>query len=148
MSNHYPFAGIRVTITRFVQAGFADLDPKKYSLGDVLLVTKANGMVSQPRVNDPIRVDRGAVVDLVFELASQPTDPDTYQVVGVSFFGQHGGIGMADFPTRTVTADAFGRLRLTVHDANIDGNTFEFKLVLQRERDGALGIIDPQINNA
>ncbi len=148
MSNHCPFAGIRVTVTKFAPVAFMNADPKTYSFGDVLLVTNANGMVSQPKLNAAIRVDRGAVVDLVFELASPPGDPETYNVVGISFFGQHGGIGMSDFPVRTVSADPFGRLRLTVHDANIDGNLFEFKLVLQRERDGALGVIDPQIDNA
>lgn len=147
MSNKYPFAGIRITIKKFVSTALAN-DAKTYSLADVLLVTNANGAVSQPRVNDAIRVDRGAVVDLVFEVATMLPDLDTYHVVGISFFGQNGGIGMADFPTRTVAADAFNRLRLTVHDANVDGNLFEFKLVVQRERDGALGVIDPQINNA
>jgi hypothetical protein len=148
MSNKFPFAGILVTVKTFVETAVADRDARHCSTADVLLVTKAGGTVSQPHVNDPIRVDRGAVVDLVFEVRSGSTDPDAYHPVGISFFGQYGGIGMDDFPTRTVSADAFNRLRLTVHDANLDGNVFEFKLVIQRERDGALGVIDPQINNA
>ena len=148
MSSKYPFAGIKVTITKFEQTAIVNNDAKTYSQADVLLITNANGSVSQPRANDPIRVDRGAVVDLIFEVESKLPDLEVYQPVGVSFFGQHGGIGMNDFPTRTVAADAFKRLRLTVHDANVDGNVFEFKLVIQRERDGALGVIDPLINNA
>ena len=148
MSNKCPSAGIRVTIKKFVETAFINADIRHYSEADVLLISSANGTVSQPHVNDSIRVDRAAVVDLIFDVASPPTDRETYQPVGVSFFGQNGGIGMDDFPTRTVAADAFDRLLLTVHDANVDGNRFDFKLVIQRVRDGALGVIDPQINNA
>lgn len=148
MSQKYQSAGIKVTIKEFVPTAFVNSQAKTYTQADVLLVSRANGTVSQPHVNDPIRVDRGAVVDLVFEVASLANDPDIYHPVGVSFFGQNGGVGMDDFPTRSVSADPFKRLRLTVHDANVDGNKFEFKLMIQRERDGAIGVIDPLIDNA
>ena len=113
-----------------------------------MLISSGNGTVSQPAVNDPIRVDRLARVELVFEVVAGDGTNDVYQPVGISFFGQNGGVGMDDFPTRLVAADPFKRLRLSVHDANLGGSSFEFKLVIQRERDGALGVIDPHVNNA
>lgn len=144
MSNKTPAAGIMVTVIQFVPAA-AD-DGKSYTTATVKLVGNANGTVSQATPNGAIRVDRGAVVDLVFAMA--PASPETYYPVGISFLGHNGGVGMDDFPTRTIDVDAFNGMTLTVRDANLDSNVFDFKLVVQRQSDGALGIIDPHINNA
>ena len=149
MHTAYPTAGIRITVKKFVATAFVNKDAGTYTTADTLLISNANGHVSQAAgVNGPIRVDRDAVVDLFFEVVNGDGTTDVYQPVGISFFGKYGGIGMEDFPTRTITADPFKRLQLRVHDANVHGNSFEFKVVLQRERDGALGVIDPQVDNA
>jgi len=148
MHNTFPTAGIRITIKGFVVTAFVNKDPKVYTKADTLLISNGNGTVSQPAVNDPIRVDRLARVELVFEVVTGDGTNDVYNPVGVSFFGHGGDVGLADFPTRLVSADPFKRLRLSVHDVNLGGSSFEFKLVIQRERDGALGVIDPQVNNA
>lgn len=149
MTTAYPTAGVRITVTKFVATAFINKDAAHYTLADTLLISNANGLVSQAAgVNGPIRVERGAAVDLVFEVVNGDGTAAVYQPVGISFFAKYGSIGLEDFPTRTVFADPFKRLLLRVHDANVHGNSFEFKVVLQRESDGALGVIDPQVDNA
>jgi hypothetical protein len=148
MNQTFPSAGIRVTIKSFVPTAIVNMDKKLYTVADTLLVSNGNGTVSQTKVNDPIRVDRRARVNLVFEVVAGDGTDAIYHPVGISFFGQHGGVGMEDFPSRLVSADPFNRLQLSVHDANLGVSSFEFKLIIQRANDGALGVIDPQVNNA
>lgn len=146
MSQQYPCAGIKVTVTKFVETNASTLLANSYSEAKLDLVSTADGNVVQDSGTLDITVYRRTVVDLAFAVESAIAG-ETYQPVGVSFFGQAGNVGVENFPTRTVTADVFGRLHLTVRDANISGGSFKFKLVIQREGDGALGVIDPHVNN-
>jgi hypothetical protein len=148
MHMNCPAAGIRLAITKFNPTAIATREASHFTDATVTLVGTAGNLVSQAAPNGPIRVDRGAVVDLVFEVIAADGSNDVYQPVGISFFGSDGTVGRLDFPLRTVHADPFNRLLLSVHDANIDANTFEYKVIIQRQRDGALGVIDPQVTNA
>ena len=150
MANEFPCAGITVTVTKFESAPrIESFQTTKYSDADVLLIGKATGKVSQAGgKNTPIRVDQFARVDLMFVVESATANGHHFNPVGISFFASDGDLGMDDFPTRTVTADPFGRLVMVVHDANIHGATYKFNLVIQEVETGLLGVIDPQIHNA
>lgn len=149
MSEQYPCAGIRVTVTTFTPTETTSrLHGSKFSKANIQMVTDAGGRVSQDPKTKDITVAFSQVVDLAFGVDSDVSG-HTYQPVGISFFDPNGGdIGTEDFPTRTVTADPVGRLLLTVHDAHVhQSKSFKFNLVIQQE-DGALGVIDPQVSNA
>ena len=146
MSNSYPSAGIQITITKFVPVS-QFVHAMTYSFADVLLVGTGTGKVSQDGgVNTQIRVDKSAQVDLVFAVDPGITGKH-YNPVGVSFFADDRDLGLDDFPVRTVAADAFRRLLLTAHDANVNGKSYKFNLVVQEAETGLLGVIDPQIKN-
>ena len=150
MSTTYPCAGIQITVIKFEPAARIALNHTKYSTAQVRLIGNAAGKVSQAGGTDtPIRVDQFAQVDLSFAVQSSD-DKDgkpAYNPVGISFFASDGDLGLDDFPTRDVEADAFNHLVLTVHDANVHGRSYKFNLLIQKVDTGEIGVIDPQINN-
>lgn len=147
-------ARISVTVIDFHEIG----EKGGYSSADVELTDTGHGKVSQGRINGTIVVSAEAYLE--FSVSAREGDRYTYSPVGISFrevrgaasaeeakagHGEHDPLGHAAFPMRTAVSR--GRTtQLTVYDANPERATFKFDLVIQRS-DGALGIIDPPVEN-
>ncbi len=153
MNNAYPTAGVRITVKDFVPTSKVPRHPSAdeikiyFSTASVDLISDADGYVTQAHSDAPLKVVPHTKVDFVFEVVNGKDDGAIYLPVGVSFYGEHGDVGIADFPTRCVTGDAFKRLLLRVHDANVHSTNFKFSVIIQCQESGQLGVIDPQVAN-
>lgn len=155
MHTAFPTAGVRITVTNFVPTYKVPNDAQAadyrsfFTTATVKLISDADGLVTQAAEDAPLKVFPRAKVDFVFEVVNGrfATDGRTYNPVGIGFFGQNGGVGIDDFPARTVSGDVFNRLLLRVHDANVHSTSFKFSLLIQCEDTGELGVIDPQVAN-
>ena len=153
MNTSYPTAGVRITVTKFVPTARVPRDPaaldykSHFTEATVELISDADGYVTQAHSDAPLKVVPHTKVDFVFEVVNGKDDGAIYLPVGVSFYGEHGDVGIADFPTRCVTGDAFKRLLLRVHDANVHSTNFKFSVIIQCQETGDLGVIDPQVAN-
>lgn len=156
MNTAFPTAGVRIKVTNFVPTSKVPRDPSAedhrthFTTATVKLISNADGLVTQAGEDAPLKVFPRAKVDFVFEVVNGifATDGRTYHPVGIGFFGQNGGVGIDDFPKRSVTGDVFNRLLLRVHDANVHSTSFKFSLLIQCQETGELGVIDPQVDNA
>ena len=138
-------ARISITVTDFHEIG------RGPSQADIELTDTGHGTVSQGRINGPIVVT--AEVHLEFSVSAREGDRHTYSPIGISFNemsrrrgGGHDPLGHAAFPTRRFVSRG-STLQLSLFDANPEPAEFKFDLVIQRS-DGALGVIDPQIQNS
>lgn len=86
---------------------------------------------------------------LTYQLFNQPGSAPAQQFVllGLAFQNPNGGVGRAEFNRLTIERDSTSS-QVTVTDAcapALSGVDFNYVILVQRVSDGAIGIIDPDI---
>jgi hypothetical protein len=140
------------TATASVTLRVTEFQPLPAPTGYALTLGAAPSHVTQTthdQPNDQLHVKHGAV-KLRFEITSG--DSETYFPAGITF--QHertqaaAGCGASDSPFSAMKVDGtLLEVTDTVINAPATRDTYKFSVLIQRARDGALGIIDPFIEN-